>query len=93
MSPNLSVAAAMTLVKPSTKREETMRKTIGVAALLLALVCSARAGEIQNGITTPSGPTTSVTQEMTPDGEISTTSVDGVAQFALDLLAFLPSLY
>ncbi len=70
-----------------------MRKTISVTALLLALVCSARAGEIQNGITPPSNPTTSVTQEMTPDGEISTMSADDVAQFALDLLALLPSLY
>jgi len=70
-----------------------MRKTIGVAALLLAFVCSARAGEIQNGITPPPSPTKSVTQELPSDGEITTTSATDVALFALDLLALLPSLY
>jgi hypothetical protein len=68
-----------------------MRKTISVAALLLALTCPAYAGEIPNVTPAPPSPTTTV-QEQTTDGYIQNDSADSLTQIALDLLAFLPSL-
>ena len=74
-----------------------MRKTLGVAALMLALCCSALAGEMP----TPPAPTppqsASATQEprdaATLNGEVETPGVSGsLTQTALDLLALLPSL-
>jgi hypothetical protein len=70
-----------------------MRKTISVAALLLALTCPAYAGDIQND--SPKPPTNTA-QEPTDDatpGDISTPGVsDILTETALDLLAVLPSL-
>lgn len=69
-----------------------MRKTIGAVALLLALLCSAHAGEMQNGIAPPN-PATSVTQETTTaDGIMQNGAADSLTQTVLDLLAALPSL-
>lgn len=66
-----------------------MRKTISVAALLLALTCSAYAGEIQND--SPKPPSTTI-QEPTADGTIHGSEPESLMQTALDLLALLPSL-
>lgn len=74
-----------------------MRKTISVAALLLALTCPAYAGDIQND--SPKPPTNTVqeptdaTQEHTTDGIMPNGVADSLTQSALDyLLAVLPSL-
>jgi hypothetical protein len=67
-----------------------MRKTISVAALLLALTCPAYAGDIQND--SPKPPTNAV-QEPTTDGDIQNGVAGSFAQVALDLLAALPSLF
>jgi hypothetical protein len=71
-----------------------MRKTISVAALLLALTCPTYAGEIQNDSPKPPPPSAvqEPTDEATTDGDIQNDAPDGLAQIALDLLAFLPSL-
>jgi len=72
-----------------------MRKIISVPALLLALVYSAYAGEMQNGAPSPS-PSTTVMQEPTYGGAASDEPSNGVVdistQIALDALAILPSL-
>jgi hypothetical protein len=50
-----------------------MRKAISVSALLLALTCSAYAGDMQNGVTgTPQPTPAPASQGPTPDGEIDT---------------------
>lgn len=71
-----------------------MRKTISVAALLLALTCPVYAGDIQNDA--PKPPTNAVqepTDGETLNGEIATPRVsDSLTQIALDMLAALPSL-
>ena len=73
-----------------------MRKTISVAALLLALTCPAYAGDIQND--SPKPPTNAVqeptdaTQEPTTDGYVPNDAPDSLTQTVLDLLALLPSL-
>jgi len=67
-----------------------MRKTISVAALLLALTCPAYAGEMQNDSPKPQA---NAVQEPTTNGEMSTTSADSLTRIALDLLAVLPSLF
>ena len=64
-----------------------MRKTISVAALLLALTCPVYAGDMQND--TPKPPTNTATVEDGTQG----TFQSGVTQVALDLLALLPSLF
>jgi hypothetical protein len=74
-----------------------MRKTISVAALLLALTCSAHAGDMPNGSPEPPRRSINVVEEptiaaTTEDGT-QDTSQGGVMQSALDLLALLPSLY
>jgi hypothetical protein len=77
-----------------------MRKTLGVAALMLALCCPALAGEIPNPpapgeIPNPPAPTSPM-QEPTDDaavnGEMHTGVSDILAETALDLLAVLPAL-
>jgi hypothetical protein len=67
-----------------------MRKTISVAALLLALTCPAYAGEIQNDSPKPQANTT---QTPITDGDIQNDATDSLMQIALDLLAVLPSLF
>jgi hypothetical protein len=67
-----------------------MRKTISVAALLLALTCPAYAGDMPNDSPKPQANTA---QEPTVDGEIPNVAADNLAQIALDLLAVLPSLF
>lgn len=73
-----------------------MRKTISVAALLLALTCPAYAGEIQNDRPAPPPPPASATQEpadeITTYGDIQNDTPYSLTQTALDLLALLPSL-
>jgi hypothetical protein len=69
-----------------------MRKTISVAALLLALVCSAHAGEMQNESPAPPSHPTNAVQETT-DGEMPNDAAGSLTQIALDLLAALPSLF
>lgn len=70
-----------------------MRKALSVSALMLAFVCSAHAGEIQNDFTgTPPQSSATVTQQPTTDGEIQNDAADGMTQIALDVLAVLPSL-
>jgi hypothetical protein len=68
-----------------------MRKTISVAALLLALTCPAYAGDIPN--VTPAPPqTANTTQALDTDGEMQNDAADSLTRIALDLLAVLPSL-
>ncbi|HKG13596.1 MAG TPA: hypothetical protein VKB12_09655 [Pyrinomonadaceae bacterium] len=68
-----------------------MRKTLGIATLMLAFCCPALAGEIPN-------PPAPQPQGMTVD-ETATTDVDfasaadTLTQIALDMLAVLPSLF
>ena len=74
-----------------------MRKTLGVAALMLVLCCPALAGEIPTPPAPPPSQPATAEQEPTDDatlkGEIQTTGVsDSLTQAALDLLALLPSL-
>jgi hypothetical protein len=75
---------------PSTKREEKMRKTISVAALLLALTYPAYAGEIQNEAPKPP---TATAQEPSTEGEMQNGATDSLTQTVLDLFAALPSLF
>ena len=63
-----------------------MRKTISVAALLLALTCPAYAGDIQNDTPKPQAHTI---QEPTAAGEIQNEAPNGLTQIALELLAIL----
>jgi hypothetical protein len=74
-------------VKPHQRERKKMRKTISVAALLLALTFPAYAGDMQND--TPKPPTNTATVEDGTQG----TFQSGVIQVALDLLALLPSLF
>ena len=69
-----------------------MRKTLGVAALMLAFSYPALAGEIP----TPPAPQPQVMTAIKPTGgEIPTplSVSDSLTQIALDLLAALPSLF
>ena len=69
-----------------------MRKTISVVALLLALTCTAYAGEIPN--VTPAPPqVNNAPQEPTTDGDMPNGAADRLTEIALDLLAVLPSLF
>jgi hypothetical protein len=63
-----------------------MRKTISVAALLLALTFPAYAGEIQNDAPKRKSYTA---QEPTAEGDIQNDAPDGLTQIALELLAIL----
>ena len=72
-----------------------MRKTISVAALLLALVCPAHAGEMQNGAPTPNPSTTAIqepTDGETATGETPAGTADVLTQIVSDVFAVLPSL-
>ena len=69
-----------------------MRKTISVAALLLALTCPAYAGDMPNFSPAPPNPTNTI-QEPTVDGEMPNDTADSLTQIALDVLAVLPSLF
>jgi hypothetical protein len=83
---------AATLINPQQDEREKMRKVISVAALLLALTCSAYAGDMPNGSPAPPQPANTV-QEPTTDGEMQNGVAVSLTQIALDLLAVLPSLY
>ena len=68
-----------------------MRKTLGVAALMLALCCPALAGEIP----TPPAPqpqSMSINELATTEESING-AADTLTQIALDLLAVSPSLF
>ena len=73
-----------------------MRKTISVAALLLALICPTYAGEMQNDATNSrtnaAEASADVAQGPPADGIIGNEATDGLTQTTLDLLALLPSL-
>lgn len=69
-----------------------MRKTISVAALLLALTCSAYAGEIQNDSPKPSSNAAQEPTDENANGDIQNGMTDAVIQTAIDLFAVLPSL-
>lgn len=80
------------MVYPHQDEREKMRKVISVTAILLALTCSAHAGDMPNGSPVPPPQPASVVEEpisfdTTEDG----TFQGGVMQAALDLLALLPS--
>jgi hypothetical protein len=68
-----------------------MGKAIRASALILLLFSSAHAGWMGNESPAPA-PTPSAAQAQATDGDISTTSADGLTQIALDLLAVFPSL-
>lgn len=63
-----------------------MRKTISVAALLLALTCPAYAGDIQNEAPKPP---TATAQEPTTEGDIQNDATDSLTQIVLGVLALL----
>ena len=73
-----------------------MRKTISVAALLLALTCPAYAGDMQNDA--PKSPTSTIqeptdaAQEPTAAGEMQNGVTESLPQITLGLLTLLPSL-
>ena len=70
-----------------------MRKTLGVAALMLAFCCPALAGEIPNP-PAPQPQANTVQEPTTLNGEIGTPGMsDSLTQTVLDLLAALPSLF
>ena len=74
-----------------------MQKVISVVALVLALSCSAYAGDMPNGSPAPPLQSVGVVEELTTidtaeDGTQGTYQ-GGVTQAALDLFALLPSLF
>jgi hypothetical protein len=71
-----------------------MRKTLGVAVLMLASCCPALAGEIPNPpAPTPPTQQASAVQEPTLNGEMHTPVLsESLTQIALELLAVLPSI-
>lgn len=74
-----------------------MRKSLGVCLLVLFLTVPAVAGEIPNwSPAPPPAQPARVVQEPTDDattgGDIQNDAPDSLTQFALDLLAVLPSL-
>ncbi len=66
-----------------------MRKTLLAAALVLALCCSALAGDIHTPPVAPDPPP-GTSQELSVDAENN--APGGLTQIALDLLTLLPSL-
>ena len=71
--------------------EKTMRKTLGVAALMLALCCPTLAGEIP----TPPAPQPTggeMQNGYMSNGIMQNESPDSLTQTVLELLAVLPSL-
>jgi hypothetical protein len=71
-----------------------MRKTLGVAVLMLAFCCPALAGEIPNPpAPTPPPPPVNAVQEPTINGVMSTPDIsERLTQITLELLAVLPSI-
>jgi hypothetical protein len=75
-----------------------MRKTLGVAALMLAFCCPTLAGEIPTPPAPPPQPATAVQessdadQEPTANGIMPNDAAESLTQTALDLLALLQSL-
>jgi hypothetical protein len=69
-----------------------MRKTISVAALLLALTCPAYAGDIPNDSPAPPQPT-NASQVPTVNGEMQNDAAESLTQITLDLLAALSPLF
>jgi hypothetical protein len=72
-----------------------MRKTLILAALLLAFSCPALAGEMGTpGSPTPPPPASAVQEPTDTDqaGEMPNGVAESLTQTALDLLALLPSL-
>jgi hypothetical protein len=69
-----------------------MRKTITVAALLLALTCPAYAGDIPNFTPAPPQPT-NASQVPTVDGDMQNDAADRLTEIALELLAALSPLF
>ena len=68
-----------------------MRKTLGIAALILALHCPALAGEIPNP-PAPQPQGIKVNDPATSD-DATISVADALTQIALDMLAVLPSLF
>ncbi|MDT5294302.1 MAG: hypothetical protein QOJ76_1182 [Acidobacteriota bacterium] len=69
-----------------------MRKTISIAALILALTCSTYAGDMQNDTPKPPPPPIPVVQEPTTNGDMQNDSADSLTEIVLDLIAVLPPL-
>lgn len=68
-----------------------MRKTLGIAALMLAFHCPALAGEIPNPpAPQPQGVPLKVSATSDED---SISAADALTQIVLDMLAVLPSLF
>ena len=71
-----------------------MRKAISASALILAFVCSAHAGDIQNDSPQPPPPqSATAVQTPTTEGDMQNGVAGSLTQIALDLLAVLPSLH
>jgi hypothetical protein len=70
-----------------------MRKALSVSALILAFVCSAHAGEMQNGSPQPPPQSATAVQTTTTDGEMQNGVAESLTQLALNVLAVLPSLH
>lgn len=66
-----------------------MRKTLGIAALMLALCCPTLAGEIPNP---PAPQPRNMTASEPATKEDTTGAIDALTQIALDVFALLPSL-
>jgi hypothetical protein len=60
--------------------------------LILLLACSAQAGYIPNDTPAPQPSSANAVQEPTTGGEIPNNAAVSITQFALDLLAVLPTL-
>jgi hypothetical protein len=70
-----------------------MRKAISVSALVLALACSAHAGEMKNDSPQPPPQqSASTTVEPTAEGIMQNGAAESLTQIALSVLAVLPSL-
>jgi hypothetical protein len=67
-----------------------MRKTLGVALLVLAFCCPVAAGEIHNP--PPEPPPPGGAQGPSTGDEVNKGATDTLTQTALDILALLPSL-
>ena len=74
-----------------------MRKAISVSALLLALTCSAYAGEMQNGVTgtpPPTPPPNGITQEeQLAEGVMPNGEPDGLTEAVLTVIESVLALF
>ena len=68
-----------------------MRKTLGIATLMLALCCPTLAGEIPNP-PAPQPQSIKVSEPSTTD-EDTVSATDALTQIALDMLALSPSFF